>query len=213
MPVFSDGMLLGGKRLKEPVTFRGATSSDRSGTNWASINYSATGVTPVAGNLMVAVLYANSAGATVTPPAGWTEVFQSGAGVNGKFYVYTRVVVSETSTGVFAWSSSRTGTMALLCYDAGTVVQTGAENSLLNSTSLTALSFTPTENGVLLALFGAVANGRTVSTAPSGMTQRVSGGYLFIYELSPSGPSATGDKTLVVNASTSSLNLQIQIIR
>lgn len=170
------------------------------------------------GDLLVALIYADDSGASCRvdgPPSGFVTIFQD-TSANPAFSVHTKTAASESGTYTFDFSSSVNASMgAMLVYRNANRVNTLSGINRDAGGTATALSITPSLMGILLASF---TNGSTatISTPPSGMTQRVAAGSPYgkghtVYELSPQASVATGNKTLVWNASGNVSGSQLQI--
>jgi hypothetical protein len=164
------------------------------------------------GDVLVALTYTGGA-ANITPPSGFLQIYNEQA-ANPQVTINTKIASSESGNYTFTLSTSRNTTAAILVYRNATFVNTiGDLNRASSTATATALTITPSYRGVLLSSFSNSAN-VSVSTPPSGMTQRVAPinfPTVAIYELSPQEATATGDKTLVWSGTgtVSGLNLQI----
>lgn len=211
MTMLSDGMLLGVGGNAGPV-FVAEASAEAANTVTLTVNKPAG---TASGDLMIAVVWGNSF--TALTLTGWTQVFIS-TSFSNDLAVFTKTAGgSEPSTYSFTGTQNvRTGTIVTYRGGVGAIdVQGTGVNSAPSTAISTALSITTTISGVLLATFNN-AGPRTVSTPPSGMTQRsfvtgTSGVATALYELTPSPVGATGNKTLTWNSSNQTAGWLVQI--
>lgn len=166
------------------------------------------------GDLLVAIGYSSSTGLTVTPPTGFAIQYTDTT--NSSMFVAVKTAASESGNYTWTWSSAVNNNVAILVYRNATALNTqGAKTYSAASATGTGATITPTYTGTLVAAFG-VSSNLSVSTPPTGMTQRAaqtaSNPSFVIYDLAEQAASATGDKTITWSASnqnTSSLLLQI----
>lgn len=166
------------------------------------------------GDLLVAIGYASNAGLTVTPPTGFSIQYTDTT--NSSMFVAVKTAASESGNYTWTWSSAVNNNVAILVYRNATALNTqGAKTYSAASATGTGATITPTYTGTLVAAFG-VSSNLSVSTPPTGMTQRAAqtanNPSFVIYDLAGQAASATGDKTITWSASnqnTSSLLLQI----
>lgn len=165
------------------------------------------------GDLLIALTYMG-ASTTVTPPSGFSQIYAEYAS-NPFFSVNVKTAASESGNYTFTASASGNFTVVMLVYRNATRVNTlGGINRASSTDTATALSITPSFRGVLLAAFSHSSTA-TISTPPSGMTQRAappaSAVYATVYELSPQEAAATDNKTLVWGSSGNVSGVQLQI--
>lgn len=189
-----------------------ASSGAYAGSSPSVVFNKPAGVQP--GDLMIAVIAANGTGSPTI--AGWTLQYSSTP--SPYFYVFSKVAGgSEPANYTFNLGFTPDIVVNCLAYRGGMAVfdQVGVRDTGVTANPATAPSITTSNQGVLIAAFAAQAN-TTVSVGPSGMTSRSitsGGGYsLTLYELSPSLPGVTGNKTLNWGAgSFARAGLQLQI--
>jgi hypothetical protein len=187
----------------------------------ARVNASSNTVTAPTGilddDLLVAYMYQNSVNRTFTYPSGFSQRFLAqNASVNdATLGIATKIAASES--GNYTFSSSQSGSIvcAVLVYRNAKDIDrliggvTGAD-----SATATAASISPTDSGALLAFFS-MNRSTTIATPPSGMTQRaVSTGSVpttGIYDITPNGSGATGDKVLVFSDSNKNSGILMQV--
>jgi hypothetical protein len=168
----------------------------------------------VAGDLLVMVASNFEARTISTPPSGWTMVLNESSDPSAQ--VYTKIATgSEPADYAWGWSGSNNNTIAILCYRSASAHDVLGARTLATSTTSTGAGITPTKLGALIGVFVTKATTPTVSTPPSGMTQRAlqtsASPYFAVYDLIPSPASATGDKTLVWSASGKNNGWLLQI--
>lgn len=168
------------------------------------------------GDLLVFIAF-HVASTNCTPPAGFTTILADGVNPNSIF-VAVKIAASESGNYSCTYSSgSNSNTAAIFVYrNADTITPIVGAVTRSPSATVTAASITPSLSGALLAIF-ATESASTVLTPPSGMTQRgantASIPSLAVYELNPSGTTATGNKTLVWSASADATGVQLQIYK
>ncbi len=155
------------------------------------------------GDLLVAVLFHTDQNAEpITLPSGWSRLTETET-ADSYFVLATKTAASESGSYTFTFDVSAANTAAILVYRNATRINTvGAFTA-----GTTAPEITPTYAGTLVGAF-AVESGRSVSTAPSGMTQRavydVSIPALAIFD-QPNQPAAsTGTKSITWSGATAS---------
>lgn len=214
MTMLSDGMLLGASSEGEArPLFIESTMGSNSGSPSMSISKPAGASV---GDLMLAVIWSTAASNATS--SGWTL---EGSNFTGSFrYAILSRVVDGSEGGSFTFSLSSSGTHngAILLYRGGIGdVDVVGSRGFSSTVTSSAPSLTATESGTLLAVFGINSASRTVSSPPSGMTQRSfsndTAHSTASYEQDASSPAgATSSKTLVWSgADTSSIGVQIQI--
>jgi len=173
----------------------------------------------VNGDFLITVVWSNSTTAVVTAPGGWTKVFGDlGGGQLPGLEVYTKTA-GGSEPASYAWSASG-GTLfaCVLAYRGGANAVDVVGNYTTNSSSTvsTASGFTAINSGVLIGLFMMRAVGRTVSSAPSGMTQitlATTFASRAIYDMTPSAAGSVATRTLTWSGATNyvgGLALQIR---
>jgi hypothetical protein len=165
------------------------------------------------GDLLVAVSFATSdQGGQNEPPTGFSIVTQKATSPPpNASLIATKIAASESGNYVFTAGSNQCA--AILVYRNATCVNTVGEVAGIKSSTLTATSITPTYRGALLAFYGQETSS-TVTTAPSGMTQRVlqaANPTIAVYELNPQEAAATGDKVLVLSGNSDSASYLFQV--
>ncbi len=151
------------------------------------------------GDLLVAIGKNVNSSITFTLPTGFVYVFFNNT-TDNSYFIATKVAASESGNYTFTSSSSANNTVAILVYRNATRCNTiGNLSRTVSTETQTASEITPTYSGTLLAAFGC-ENNRTVTTAPSDMTQRATqtanSPTFVIYDQSPQAATATGDKSL-----------------
>lgn len=187
------------------------SSSSNSGNNTTSVTVTApTGIQN--GDLLVALTYTNSASA-ITAPTGFAQLSNEQA-ANPFIVLSVKTAGSESGNYTFTSSVSANFTACMLVYRNATQVNTIGAIGRVTSATATATTITPTYTGVLLAAFTSSNGGATVTTPPSGMTQRaaISGPpNVSIYDLSGQSATATGNKTLVWSPSATVSGVLLQV--
>lgn len=167
------------------------------------------------GDILIAVAFTQTSGKTMTAPTGFSASFSDNATSNS-IWVGTKVAASESGSYTFTWDGTGfKSTVALLVYrNAINLVTVGALTRASASTTSTAASITPALEGALIGVFGTEAVA-TVSTPPSGMDSREYYGTdlpsLAVYDLLPSGTSASGAKTLTWSAADNTVGIFVHI--
>lgn len=155
------------------------------------------------GDLLVALVQSdsNSSIYSCTPPAGFGLSTQGVfGGVN--VFVGTKIASGESGNYTFTFSDSTAQLVTILVYrNANRCNTLGSiySNSTNGTRGVTAASIVPTYRGALIAAFAHFGSSKTLSSGPSGMTQRVASTtskFLYVYDLNPQEASSTGDKTL-----------------
>lgn len=165
------------------------------------------------GDLIIGIVMNGTSGRTFTAPAGFSSVTSYNA-VGPSAAIFTKTASSESGTYTFT-ASGAGGTQAnILVYSPASVHLAGSWNNA-NSATQTALSISPSVGGVLIAAFAFKTN-TTVTTPPSGMTQRAffntTASSNAQYELSPSPSGTTGNKSIVWNNADDGTNILLQIV-
>lgn len=171
------------------------------------------------GDLLVAYGFHQTSGRSMTAPSGFTIRLSNTAagGGNASIFIATKVASGESGDYVFGGGGPQSFTVALLVYRNATDTDRliGAETGGDAATS-TAASISPTSAGALLAFYG-MDDDITVSSGPSGMTQRAinSGNRtaVAVYDIVPNGTGVTGDKTLTWSQSSTNSGIQMQIYK
>lgn len=168
------------------------------------------------GDLLVAVVVrSNTSGFTITPPTGFNaQCFENTA--DNTLVIASKVAASESGNYTFTWSGTATDTAAaILVYRNATQVNTvGSKASSGSASAITASSITPTFRGVLVGAFATPTVSRTVTSAPSGMTQRAfvnANATLAVYDQSPQEASASGSKAITFSGAANIAGILLQI--
>lgn len=112
--------------------------------------------------------------ATITPPAGWTEVYDSGAfGGSRQLKVYTKLASGEPASWTWSFSTSVGIVIEVGAFDTRSSSSPNASGGQVNgsSSSSTAPSISPSVANCDLVGYFATDYDRTF-TAPGGMTER-----------------------------------------
>lgn len=154
------------------------------------------------GDLLVAVLFNTDPTAEpITLPSGWSRLTETET-ADSYFVLATKTAASESGSYTFTFDVSATNTAAILVYRNATRINTVGTFTA----GTTAPAITPTYAGTLVGAF-AVESGRSVSTAPSGMTQRAvydaSIPSLAVFDQSNQPAASTGTKSVTWGGATS----------
>jgi hypothetical protein len=112
-----------------------------------------TGTLP--GDVMLAFASGNDQTASITPPAGWTQIGDTGGAVAGRLRVFATTATSINQTGgVWTWPGSHNHSVAVLAYG-GVVAPTaaGMVRAGAGATSVAAPSRTSLAPGALLVVY------------------------------------------------------------
>jgi len=163
-------------------------------------------------DLLVCFVYGSGV-ATVTLPTGFTNVY-SETSANPRVNVGWKTAASESGNYVFTASGSANLSASILVYRSasydvvGTITRPG-------SSTVSASSVTSTIPGILIAAFTSSSVSPTVTSAPSGMTQRAittgsaSAPSLVVYDEVIAVSGATGSRTLTWSAGTTTSGIQL----
>jgi len=187
-----------------------AASVDGSATSVGSYNPSIPSGT-VDGDTMYAVLVTGS-GNGPTPPSGFILQNSDTTGSVG-IWLYKKTAASEGSSYTFSLSTNGAGSVIIASYSGGNGLISASDFSASTASStLVAPSITPANSGILLCTYQQTGS-RSLTSAPSGMTQRLGSGspLQYLYELDPSASGATGTKSLSYNNTTSCRASSVQI--
>lgn len=199
----------GGNAAKAQPSFV-SQSINRAGSSTTNTVTAPTGIQD--GYLLVAYGVCNTASVTITPPTGFNVQYLEGTTVT--MFVASKVASSESGNYTWTWSSSVSGTIAMLVYKDASVINTIGAVARTSATTGTASSITPTYAGTLIAAFSNGASS-TIGTAPSGMTLRSSqtaaAQSVGIYDLSNQAASSTGTKDIIWNSSGTLSSILFQI--
>jgi hypothetical protein len=209
MTMLSDGMLLG-EAAAGPLTFissEGVTGSVPS----LSINKPAGAQ---AGDLVVLLV---AHGNLAVSASGFTQQATNASGAS-RLTVLTRLLDGSEGSAFAVTSSSATKSVIALLYRGGaaSVDVAGTPSQVTNATQV-APSVTATQSGILIMASGLTAAGTpTITTPPSGMTQRhtivgSAGMWIAAFDLSPSPAGATGSKSVVWSSSAAGCAGSMQI--
>lgn len=169
------------------------------------------------GDILIAlsVINDNSTNISLSPATGFNQIYfyREPAANGGTFSISTKIAASESGSYTFTWSgSSSTGcTTTILVYRNATRVNVHGSYLFQTSSPISAGSVVPTYAGTVIAWFNYGGNG-TVSSAPSGMTQRVyfSGSTsVAIYDLANQPVSPTSDYSLTWSSTGTSRAVQL----
>lgn len=170
------------------------------------------------GDLMIAVLCVTSSAGTPTwtELTGWTEVLDS-SGTRPTFAMQWKVADSaDVAAADFTFTATAGGTSnaaAILAYRGAAFDAVGTETrSASASVTATAITVGP-DNSVLLAAFASGTAALTVTTAPSGMTQRsnqTSPGMLTIYSQDV-GAGGSGTKSITYSGGSATTGVLFSI--
>jgi hypothetical protein len=159
-----------------PISISGFLASG-SGNNVGgatSLSISAPAGTAV-GQVLFAVVLARTAGTTVTPPAGRTQVISTASAKNLKQIVYWKAATAgEPASYSFTLSASVKASGVVVAYsglDTSAPVELSGGQANASSTSITAPTLTPAQASSLLLGFYGIANAG-VSSAPTGFASR-----------------------------------------
>ncbi len=165
------------------------------------------------GDLLVAVVFTDTPGQDVTPHTGFNAIC-SDASLNSTVVIATKTASSESGNYTFTFNSSAKTSVAILVYRNATTVNTVGVCTKTASPTGTAGSITPTYAGVLCCAFASMS-ASTVTTAPSGLTERaLSTGNapgVGVYDLSGQSAAATSAYSLVWSGSGSVASVQFQV--
>lgn len=157
--------------------FRNAAQSQ---TTTASLTLAATNPTIVTGDQLIAYVYndvaGSTAGASITAPAGWTQLYPSTDDASGTLTVFTRTATgTEGATTTFTASVSAHIGASILAYSGASGL--GSWQATSNTTGNTATTATITTTGaprtIVSGFFKNGNNGVTDSWSSTGATQRV----------------------------------------
>lgn len=162
------------------------------------------------GDILVAVWRNPDNLAVSSVPSGWSLV----VGASG-FYIYTKTATSsEPSDYTFTLNTTRNNTIGIVAYrNATSIAVTGSIQVGSGNSTITAPSITLSNDGALLALLGNDGT-PTITSAPSGMTERVKnneGPSVYAYDLIPSGTGATGNITATIGGTNDNAGVLIQL--
>lgn len=197
-----------------PEFVASATAAGSAGGFSFSIN-KPTGTTE--GDFMIALVFKYNG--TTGTPSGWTEIAKTTTGTI-RYGLYLKVAgASEPSSYTFPLLDTGFYAASILTYRGGLgeVTDIGAPTQNSSSSSISAASMSTASKGVLMAAFAGFFSGNpSVSSGPSGMTQRsarnVTDARTAIYELSPSPAGSTGSKSLSwTGVSGNNLGIQLKI--
>ncbi len=164
------------------------------------------------GDLLVAVGFTDTAGQTITPPTGFNLLYTDTTTTTN--FIATKTASSESGNYTFTFNASAKTSAAILVYRNATAVNTIGVVAKASSATGTAASITPTYAGVLCCAFASMS-ASTVSTPPSGLTQRAlsTGGTpgVGIYDLSGQSAAATSAYSLVWSSSAPVASVQFQV--
>jgi hypothetical protein len=190
------GTFLKGGTAAKPIEFISSATANFTGT---SGTVTVTTPTTATGDYMIAFQFCNMQNTNTTVPSGWTEVFRDASATN-TLIIFTRTAVSsEPATHSFNVTTSATSrnSVGLLVYRNASSQTLGAITRA-NSLTITAASITSAPKGTLLAAFFWEGTSQPITTAPSGMTSRLSTGFStpfhHIYDETWAG-GTTGNRT------------------
>jgi hypothetical protein len=160
----------------------------------------------VTGDFLFVSIFADDAGAAVTPPGGWTIHADLMVSVGANFratWLYTRVGASAPSHYDFTLAvAANNSAGALVAYRGvdGTAPIDAATNQLFEATNFDAPAITTRHaNDMLVAAFVNAMSQGLSWTAPSGMQSAVASGPTGIFDGVQAMPGTTGDKQASFN--------------
>lgn len=195
-------------------------ANSKGGRSTGSSNMSIAKPSGVAdGNVIYAFCWHIDANENAFTASGWTQVYHHQAlGALPTLTILKRTVSGDGATYTFVNAGGGAVEIHLVAYSggAGEVVQVGVI-ARASSNTITASSISPAAPGVLLAAFYDADDPASVSSPPSGMTQRTTpasaggGVSATVYELTPSPAGATGAKSLTWSTSDDVAAILMQI--
>jgi hypothetical protein len=168
------GTFLRGATAAKPIEFVSSASAIFTGSSGA---VTVTTPTTAAGDYMIAFQFCNIENTNTTVPSGWTQIFKDASATNTLIIFNRAAVFSEPASHSFNVTTSGTSrnSVGLLVYR-NAASQTVGAITRANSLTITASSITSAPKGTLLAAFFWEGVSQPITTAPSGMTSRVSSG-------------------------------------
>lgn len=164
----------------------------------------------VVGNLLVVLLRHSTVSSATTGPAGWTALAGLNTSNNTALW-YRRVDGTETASYTFSAASLNTISDAIALQYSGVIpsgspfdqAATGRDTLGTNATS-TALSLTTgVANALVVYADAKNANSRTLSSAPTSMTDRTGPTTTFhVFDMQQAVAGATGSKSAVMTAAS-----------
>ncbi len=171
----------------------------------------------------IAIEGANAASATITVPAGWTEIRHDTCGTDLQMSIASRIAqVSDTPSTAFTWNFNGSfqgsgGITAIFGANDAAPIEADSFQCTTASSSVTAPSVTTTNNNALdLLAFG--INGDNSLSTPSGYTT------VYQHDIATSGPdigndsmgiagagTETGDQTATAGAAGDNIGYQLAI--
>lgn len=207
MTMFSDGMLLGVGTGAAPLTFVSSTGAGSGAAANLSINKPSGAASGDTAYVIVWYIGSTPTIAGFVDEGGVATTFY-------KFRVFSRTIDGSEGSSFTIVDATNGKNAICLLYRGGTgavdIIGTKSETS---SATSNAPSINRGNAGVLLAGF-MNGSGWSVTTPPSGMTQRVINTawlVVTVYDLNPSPTGASGTKTLVWSASADVMAFQLQI--
>lgn len=193
------------------------SKSEQTRGSGSAANITVTAPASIANNdvLYLFVWGANS-GSNASTCSGFSQIYFDNSSLPA-LTILKKTAASESGNYTVVNGTTQRLLAEMLVYRGGSgtedVIGTIARAS---SATQTASSITAGVNGVLLALFAAGSTSVTISTPPSGMTQRAattsSANYNgAAYELTPSAAGSTGSKAIVFSASQAGAAILMQI--
>jgi hypothetical protein len=153
----------------------------------------------VAGDLLLACLYAGDNSITITPPAGWSEhAAIGGIGANYRAVWYSHVAAASEPPGyAFGLSVDTTVAAAIVAYRgvAPAAPFDAATNRQFQAMPFTAPSITTTHAGDMLVAMFVEATQTMQLAPPSGMSTAVDDTAIYIYDALQPAAGPTGTKT------------------
>ena len=195
------------------IAYRNSTAAGTSGSTTITVNVPS-GVAN--GDLLVFAMFANNTCTISSGLSGWTSRL-SDVTSSTSIQVYTRTASSEPASYSPVFSASSAVKGIILAYSGpsnsydviGTATKAGTNPS-------TAAAITATNQGLMLGVFGTLASIATVTTPPSGMTQRILANAgsqipsIAVYDMEVA-VGATAAKTLTWSFSTNTAGVQLSI--
>ena len=169
------------------------------------------------GDLLIAVMSSDSNGRTFTLPSGFKFVQEYSD--EGSLAVAKKTASSESGSYAFTGSAIDNYTVSILVYrnaDTVTMPFVGTTRTESASATIAGRTITTGISGSLIAVFFA-EEARTVSSAPSGMTQRAYQGAaipsLAIYDLAAQWGGASGEPSITWNATSDTRSFLMKVYR
>lgn len=167
--MFASGkMMMGSRKPIEQVSAEGSVVSSF-GSSFTFLP-----ITGAVGQLHIMILATSSEGITVTPPAGWTEVFDDGNFASSSLAVFYReILADDTGNQVFALSNNAMNrTYISLRYKNARWDTIGEKGTASGTTSPVAPGITVSKKGLLFCL-ASLRSSDSAWVAPPGMNTTI----------------------------------------